>query len=191
MNLWLTIPIGERRQYLNNIIKESNIPPERIVIVNTFDNVPIPDVHNIYDHGDINIHRWWNKGIEFAKSAGAKYVAVLNDDLVLNDDPLNKIARLMEESSATLGYPVPHTGNISGYCFVLNVEHNILPNESYRWWYGDNDLWNQAMKLGGTIGAAASVKHLHGNELTSNSPELLALASKDKEVYMSRTDSNE
>jgi hypothetical protein len=26
MNLWLTIPVGERRQYLDDIIKESNIP---------------------------------------------------------------------------------------------------------------------------------------------------------------------
>jgi hypothetical protein len=186
MNLWLTIPVGERRQYLDDIIKESNIPPERIVIVNTFDNTPTPHVHNIYDHGEINIHRWWNRGIEFAKSAGADYVAVLNDDLILNDDPLNKIARLMEESGATLGYPVPHSGKISGYCFVLNLEHGIMPDESYRWWYGDDDLWNQAKKLSGVIGAAASVVHLHGNELTSNSPKLLALASEDRIVHMSR-----
>lgn len=187
MNLWLTIPVGERRQYLNEIIKESNIPPERIVIVNTFDDTPTPDVHNIYDHGEINIHRWWNVGMYFAKQHGADYVAVLNDDLLLSDDPLNKIARLMEETGATLGYPVPHSGKISGYCFVLNLEHGIIPNESYRWWCGDDDLWNQAKKLGGVIGAAASVKHLHGNELTSNSPELMALANQDKKLYLHKS----
>jgi len=186
MNLWLTIPVGERRQYLDDIIKESNIPPEQIVIVNTFDNTPTPHVNNIYDHGEINIQRWWNVGIHFAKQNGADYVAVLNDDLVLSDDPLNKIARLMEESGATLGYPVPHTGHISGYCFVLNLKHGILPNESYRWWYGDNDLWNQAEELGGLIGAAASVRHLHGNELTSNSPKLMALADEDRTLHLSR-----
>ena len=186
MNLWLTIPTGERRQYLDDIIKESNIPPERIVIVNTFNNIPIPQVHNIYDHGNINIHRWWNKGIEFAKSAGADYIAILNDDLVLSDDPLNKIVKLMEETGATLGHPVPHSGKISGYCFVLNLKHDIMPDESYRWWYGDDDLWNQAKKLNGIIGAAASVKHLHGNELTNNSPKLMELASADRKLYLSK-----
>ena len=187
MSLWLTIPVGERRQYLDDIIKESNIPLERIVIVNTFDDTPTPGVNNIYDHGEINIHRWWNVGIHFAKQHGAKYIAVLNDDLLLSDDPLNKIARLMDESGATLGYPVPHSGKISGYCFVLNLEHDIMPDESYRWWYGDDDLWNQAKKLSGVIGAAASVVHLHGNELTSNSPELLELTSKDRLVHLSRS----
>ena len=186
MNLWLTIPVGERRKYLKKIIEDSNIPNERIVIVNTFDNTPTPYVHNIYDHGEINIHRWWNKGIHFAKHRGAEYMAVLNDDLVLSDDPLNKIAKLMEETGATLGHPVPHSGHMSGYCFVLNLKHGILPDESYRWWFGDNDLWDQAKKLGGVIGASAHVKHLHGNELTSNSPKLLALAEDDKKLYLSR-----
>jgi hypothetical protein len=183
MSLWLTIPVGERRNYLEDIIKESNIPPERIVIVNTFDNTPTPYVHNIYDHGEINIHRWWNKGIHFARHRGAKYVAVLNDDLVLSNDPLNAITKVMEDTGATLGYPVPHNGNICGYCFVLNLDHGILPNESYRWWYGDNDLWDQAKRLGGTVGALANVNHLHGNELTSNNIKLMALANEDKKLY--------
>ena len=191
MNLWLTIPVGERRQYLDNIIKESNIPPERIVIVNTFDSIPTPHVHNIYDHGEINIHRWWNRGIEFAKSAGADYIAVLNDDLVLSDDPLNKIAKLMEETNATLGHPVPHSGHLSGYCFVLNLKHKIIANESYRLWFGDNDLWDQAKKLSGVIGALANVKHLHGNELTSNNPKLMALASEDKKLYLQKKQDND
>jgi len=186
MNLWLTIPTGERRQYLDDIIKDSNIPHERIVIVNTFDKTPTPYVHNIYDHGEINIHRWWNKGIHFAKHRGAEYMAILNDDVLLSNDPLNKIAKVMEETGATLGHPVPHSGKISGYCFVLNLKHNILADESYRWWFGDDDLWNQAKKLGGVIGASANVKHLHGNELTSNSPKLMALVSADKKLHLSR-----
>jgi hypothetical protein len=183
MSLWLTIPVGQRREYLDDIIKESNLPPEQIVIVNTFDKTPTPYVHNIYDHGEINIHRWWNKGIHFAKHRGAKYVAVLNDDLMLSDDPLNKIAKAMEENDATLGHPIPHSGHISGYCFVLNVQHNILPNEDYRWWFGDNDLWNQAGKLGGIIGVPSKVRHIHGNELTSNSSKLMELAQQDKKLY--------
>ena len=183
MSLWLTIPVGERRQYLDDIIRESKIPPEKIVIVNTVMHKPVKNVNNIYDFNEINIHRWWNKGIEFAKSNGAKYVAVLNDDLILKDDPLNKIVKAMEKSGATLGHPVPHTGHISGYCFILNVEHDISPNESYRWWFGDNDLWNQANKNNGVIGVPVDIKHIHANELTSSSKKLIELANEDKKLY--------
>jgi len=103
--------------------------------------------------------------------------------LVLSDDPLNKIAQAMEESDATLGHPIPHTDNICGYCFVLNLDHGILPNESYRWWFGDNDLWDQANRLNGIIGVPANVSHLQGNKLTSNNIRLMALANEDKKLY--------
>jgi hypothetical protein len=121
-NLWLTIPTGNRSQYLEDIINNSGIPRERIVIVHTVESESIDGVHNLWDLGEINIHRWWNRGINFAKEHGAKYVAVLNDDLVLEDNPLNTIANAMEETKSAIGFPYPHTGHICGYCYILNVE---------------------------------------------------------------------
>jgi GT2 family glycosyltransferase len=185
-DLWLTIPTGGRNQYLEDIIKESRIPRDRVVIVNTDGNKLLKGVNNLWDFDRFNIHRWWNKGINFAKERGAKYVAVLNDDLMLEDNPLNAIANAMDETKAAIGFPYPHTGHICGYCFVLDVTTGLAPDESYRWWFGDNDLYLRASKLGGAIGVMAKVRHLHGNELTSTNPKLLALTEKDKELFYSR-----
>lgn len=185
-DLWLTIPTGNRRQYLDDIIKESGIPKDRIVIVHTVESEPIEGVHNLWDFDEVNIHRWWNRGINFAKERGARYVAVLNDDLALEDNPLNQIAHSMYQNDAVLGFPYPHTGHICGYCFVLDLTYGIQPDESYRWWFGDNDLYLRASKIGKAIGVLAMVRHLHGNELTSTNPKLLALTEKDKELFYSR-----
>jgi GT2 family glycosyltransferase len=185
-DLWLTIPTGGRDQYLEDIVDNSGIPRERIVIVNTDANKLLEGVHNLWDFDEVNIHRWWNKGINFAKERGAKYVAVLNDDLALEDNPLNTIANAMEETKSAIGFSYPHTGHICGYCYILNVETGLMPDESYRWWFGDNDLYLRAKKFGGSVGVLAKVRHLHGNELTSINHKLLAQTEEDKKLFYSR-----
>jgi hypothetical protein len=185
-DLWLTIPTGNRGQYLEDIVNNSNIPRDRIVIVNTDANKLLDGVHNLWDFNEVNIHRWWNKGINYAKERGAKYVAVLNDDLALEDNPLNTIANAMEETKSAIGFPYPHTGHICGYCYILNVETGLMPDESYRWWFGDNDLYLRAKNLGGSVGVLAKVRHLHGNELTSINHKLLAQTEEDKKLFYSR-----
>jgi hypothetical protein len=185
-DLWLTIPTGGRDQYLEDIVNNSGIPRERIVIVNTDANKLLEGVHNLWDFDEVNIHRWWNRGINFAKERGAKYVAVLNDDLALEDNPLNTIANAMEETKSVIGFPYPHTGHICGYCYILNVETGLMPDESYRWWFGDNDLYLRSKKFGGAVGVLAKVRHLHGNELTSINHKLLAQTEEDKKLFYSR-----
>jgi hypothetical protein len=185
-DLWLTIPTGGRDQYLEDIVNNSGIPRERIVIVNTDANKLLEGVHNLWDFDEVNIHRWWNRGINFAKERGAKYVAVLNDDLALEDNPLNTIANAMEETKSAIGFPYPHTGHICGYCYILNVETGLMPDEGYRWWFGDNDLYLRSKKFGGAVGVLAKVRHLHGNELTSINHKLLAQTEEDKKLFYSR-----
>lgn len=180
LNIWMTIPTGTRREYLADIIKESQLSPERIVIVHTVESEPIPEVHNIWDLNEINIHRWWNKGIDYAVERGAEYVAVLNDDLRLKDNPINKIASAMNKSGHSLGIPYPFTGAICGYCFVINVKDKIRPDERFRWWYGDNDLYIQAEKKNGILPVIVKIKHIEPNKLTSNSPSLMKLTEQDK-----------
>ncbi len=58
----------------------------------TVESEPIEGVNNIWDLDPVNIHRWWNRGIDVARTFGADYIAVLNDDVVLKNNPINKIA---------------------------------------------------------------------------------------------------
>lgn len=182
-NLWVVIPTGERRTYLQDIIDNCGVPGDKIVIVQTKDLEPIDGVGNLYlTNKEINIYHWWNEGIKWAMERGATHVAVLNDDLKLVDNPLQKILEVMVAEDATIGHPLPASSDPCGYCFILNLEHGILPDEGYKWWYGDNDLYERARKV---IGVKARVVHLHPNEVTSSSPELMALTRADKERYYS------
>lgn len=180
-NLWITIPTGTRNTYLPAIIDNAGISKKQIVIVHTAKNEHIKGgVHNIFDLDEINIHRWWNKGIYYAMARGARYVAVLNDDVELADDPLDKIVEAMYWSNATIGIPYPFTGHIAGYAWVLDTTHKIFPDENFRWWYGDDDLFRRANKI---VAVPCKIRHMEANKLTSSNPELMELTKKDKEYY--------
>ena len=113
-DLWIVIPTADRHQYLESIFENSLIPRNQIVIVRTTSGEEIPQVHNIWDLEDFNIHRWWNKGINFAQEHGAKFVAVLNDDVQIAKGSLQNIVFAMKDSGADLGYPEPCFSDICG-----------------------------------------------------------------------------
>jgi hypothetical protein len=183
LNIWMTIPTGTRRQYLADIINESQISPEKIVIVHTVESEPIEGVNNVWDLDPVNIHRWWNRGIDIARTFGADYIAVLNDDLRLKNNPINKIAYGMKELKGTLGYPLPYSGHLPGYCWVLDIKSNIRADENFRWWYGDDDIRLKAKEIGEVVYIPAEVEHLHGNHLTSINEDLMQLTVADKEYF--------
>jgi len=181
LDIWLTIPTGTRRQYLADIINESQISPEKIVIVHTVESEPIEGVNNVWDLDPVNIHRWWNRGIDIARTFGADYIAVLNDDLRLKNNPINKIANKMRDTKSIVGYPVPNIG--IGYCWVLDIKSNIRADENFRWWYGDDDIRRKAELQGEIIYVPAEVEHLHPNHLTSANEDLMKLTVADKEYF--------
>ena len=184
LNIWLTIPSGDRRQYLPEIIKESQIPLNKIVIVHTVESEPIEGVNNIWDLEPVNIHRWWNHGIDMARTSGADYIAVLNDDLILRNNPINKIANRMYNTKSVLGYPVPNIG--IGYCWVLDIKSNIRADENFRWWYGDDDIRMQATILGEVIYVPVEVNHLHPNQLTFDNKDLMELTKADEILFKTK-----
>jgi hypothetical protein len=184
LDIWLTIPSGDRRQYLPDIIKESQIPLNKIVIVHTVESEPIDGVNNIWDLEPVNIHRWWNRGIDMARESNADYIAVLNDDLILKNNPINKIANRMHDTKSVIGYPVPNIG--IGYCWVLDIKSNIRADENFKWWYGDNDIRMQATILGEVIYVPVEVNHLHPNQLTSDNKDLMELTKADEILFKTK-----
>jgi len=184
LDIWLTIPSGDRRQYLPDIIKESQIPLNKIVIVHTVKSEPIKGVNNIWDLEPVNIHRWWNHGIDMARENNADYIAVLNDDLILKNNPINKIANRMHNTKSVIGYPVPNIG--IGYCWVLDIKSNIRADENFKWWYGDDDIRMQATILGEVIYVPVEVNHLHPNQLTSDNKDLMELTKADEILFKTK-----
>lgn len=185
-NLWLVIPTGARTQYLQEIFMQSHIPDNRRILVRTIPDDPIPNAINLNYTGEFNIQKWWNFGIKYAIANGAKYVAVLNDDVELSDDPLNQIVKVMQAVNAPLGYPFPFLGHVCGYCWVIDTQSPIRPDENYVWWYGDRDLDLQARLNGGVVHVPAKVKHLHGNQLTQDNQSLIELTKQDEELFFKK-----
>jgi hypothetical protein len=190
LKVWLTIPSGTRRQYLEDIIKDSQLPLDQIVIVHTVESEPIEGVRNVWDLDPPNIHRWWNTGIDIARANGGEYIAVLNDDLILKDNPINKIVQGMKEEGAVLGYPYPHSGNgatkSAGYCWVLDLSSGLRTDETYRWYFGDDDLLLQVLGLGKAVYVPAEVVHLHGVVGTAKSQYLQQLTVLDKKYFIEK-----
>jgi hypothetical protein len=186
LKVWLTIPTGKPRGYLQNIIKDSQIPLDQIVIVHTIESEPIEGVRNVWDLDPPNIQRWWNRGIDIARANGGDYIAVLNDDLLLENNPINTIAQAMKDNDAIIGYPHPHSGNglthVAGYCWVLDLKSGLRTDETLRWYFGDDDMLLQAIAIGKVINVPAVVHHLHGVEKTNSSKYLITLAKIDQ-VY--------
>lgn len=110
------------------------------------------------DYGPPNIHRWWNRGIDYAELYGADIVIVVNDDIVCHE-PLTKLAAAIRATGATLAQPA--TPAMTGWCFALNLAHGIRPDDRYQWWFGDNDLWLRAKREGkGVVSVPVAIQHL-------------------------------
>lgn len=191
---------GDHPELLRAIVAASGLPPERIVIVDTRRGVlseamreasplPMPDlglpgVTVVEDAGPLNIHRWWNAGVDVLAKQGCTHAAVLNDDLVISPDTLPRLWRGM--GSATLALATDD-GTPSGHLFMLNLTHGVRPDESYRWYCGDLQLIADAEQARGVVRVPEAWHlHMHPTEATEVSSVLRELAAADDALYDSR-----
>ena len=190
-DVWVTVPTAGR-ETLTEAIDSTGIPRDRIVLVATAPGADLPDgCHVVEDLGEINIHRWWNTGIDYAAARGATHVLVINDDVLTDADAVQSLLDEMVRTGAAIASPgggglfVGHVGEmravINGACWLLDLSTDLRPDEGYRWWFGDNDLdFRARVDFGGLVSVPCYFEHLHANELTAQSPELQALADRDR-----------
>jgi GT2 family glycosyltransferase len=111
------------------------------------------------------IHRMWNDGLD--RLADCDYVAMLNDDIRILPGTLPFMARVLDKHlEVGIVYPdirVPFAslptevrleetegswgrGGMTGFCFMFRPGPKF--DESYQWWYGDDDF-EERMRLSG------------------------------------------
>lgn len=182
----LVIPTrGDHPDLLRGIIAAAGLPPERVVVVDTGATLSDADLPatKVCDLGPVNIHRWWNAGIDLLAERGCTHAAVLNDDVMITPDTLPRMFRAI--GLATLA--LLDDGGPSGHCWMLNLGHGVRPDESYRWYAGDLQLIADAAQARGVVRVPdAWCAHLHATEATEADPELMALAAADDALYDSR-----
>lgn len=100
---------------------------------------------------DHSLHQMWNMGMDYF-SKSPNYLAIINDDVVLTDKALDKVATLLfEDPSIGLVSPwsdinfkdkFANTTGFAGFCMVLNNElsKKWRFDERMKWWFGDTDI---------------------------------------------------
>ena len=198
--LFLTIPTaGSHLDLLLGLIESSGLPREQVVIVQTRPEVPLPrGLVVLKEFGPPNIQRWWKIGIEESITRGASVVAVLNDDVSIPTGSLQRLAQELKRSGATIASPsrppkrdrvykrplVPYEPRLWGCYWLLDVSKGLMPDTSYSWWFGDNDLDIRARRdYSGVLNFDVPYEHFFPGEGTGRSPELQKLVEQDTRRY--------
>lgn len=180
-NTWVVVPVGARHKYLEQLVGILSKYKGRIVFVNNYSPYPVFDgVHHIEDFEEINIHRWWNTGIDFAKKNGAKYVAVLNDDLVFDSSLIFDMVVAMKKGD----YEVSSAMGNLGVFWIIDSDSDIRADENLRWWCGDGDIFRQAKIKNKLLNYETNkLYHLEHNAQTSENDELRRIGQEDLKKY--------
>lgn len=99
---------------------------------------------------ELNIHKWWNHGLNVGSALWPGPCIVANDDVEIGPDTLHRMAAPILEGAA-LSYVdppwAPRITPISGWLFGIDPDQ-IRPDESFAWWYGEHDLELRARAAG-------------------------------------------
>lgn len=145
---------------------------------------PQEKVYKFWDSGDINISRWWNRGIDWARwmanrqGADDFFLAVLNDDAVPYEGWMNLVVGHMDALGAAAGCtgsvtsyvlhqqpgPVGLWTRMTGWAFVLRGNSGVRANQNLKWYFSDDYVDWTARELGGMVMVpGAPVDHRHPN----------------------------
>jgi hypothetical protein len=183
-NTWVVVPVGSRHNYLEQLVSILDQYKERIVFVNNHEPYPFFDgVHHIEDFEEINIHRWWNRGIEFAKANGAKYVAVINDDVLFDASLISDMVTAMDKGN----YEVSSAMGNLGIFWIIDTDSQIRADEDLKWWCGDGDIFRQAKIKNKLLNFNTNkLHHLEHNVQTSENEYLRKLGQEDLTKYRAK-----
>jgi hypothetical protein len=208
-NLYAVIPSGNRPSCLGNLTHDLvHYSDVRVVIVDTgYDRINInhPRITVLQGRGPINIQRWWNTGLKhvYGLQDGSDdefTVAVLNDDLRVPPRFVEQLDVNIQRENAAAACPAPgmrtaafkvdqrgNTLRMLGYAFALRGSLRLEADESFGWWYGDNDLDWRCRDLGGVVhvgGAWEGFAHLYPDSTTVG--ELAEQAGRDRETFVKK-----
>lgn len=195
LKIAVTVPTrGDHPDLLERLVAACGVEREAFIVVRTAPIDPPLGASSLDDFGPINIHRWWNAGLDAAQQLGADYCAVINDDIAVGEGTIEALAGAAHRSGAAIAAPgtryrlmrdrYPVRPALLGSLWVLDLRCRLRPDEGFRWWFGDNDLDIRARRdFGGLVTVPVSYQHLHASESTDTSPTLQALARQDEETF--------
>ena len=183
-NLWICIPTDGKSECLEQIGMNSGVSENRRLLIRTDDGPTILNWTNLWtnDSSNINIQKWWNFGIKHCLAGGGRYLALLNDDVIVQEGQLQNMLNEMLEQNAVMATTALDK-NGWGHAFLLDLNYQIFPDERFRWKFGDLDLWIRAKKMGRVVHTSIKIEHLRPNARTESSKELQLLDKADRKKF--------
>lgn len=178
---FVVIPTRFDRPWLDSLVKVCQSVATVVVVHTEPGHDPIPGTVSV--RSDVrNIQAWWNAGIDQCSGP----TLVLNDDLVVTAESLSALFDALEDADLVYVTGRQGTTPLSGWCFGLHPD-GIRPDEAFRWWFGDDDLYNRAVRDNLRIVALdlPDVIHVRTGP-TFPDPDLAVLAASDRLLYLER-----
>jgi len=161
--IYAIIPTGSRPLEYSNVLNWCDKNNITSITIATSDQAKQYSKGITIESNDLNISKWWNMGLDLAKSQNADIALILNDDVILPDNWLDQITEQLSKGySGVSGNRQSSNSKIAGYAFGLNLKDNIRADENLVWWYGDDDIQKQCeAKNGFYIIPGLNVKNLY------------------------------
>lgn len=181
--LWLIIPVGPRLKYIDNVVKDSQLTPDRIIIVKDKQTRNISGAINLERPNILNIQIWWQIGIDYAEEKGAQYVAILSDDVKILPGQLQKMLQELVQSKVAMISSKVSSKYGWGHAFIIDLKSGLRPDTRFSWYYGDYDLKYQAQRKGGFRTSTQEIEHLEPGNITRECKDLEEIVIKDLEKF--------
>lgn len=208
VEIWSVITTHNRHSMLHGLLE--CLDRDRTVVIDHASTPPVKVncAQLIRVDGPLNLSALWNLGLDtVAELAPPGYaVAVLNDDLLLPEGTLERLAEAVVAEGASIafpdvfghlaagevqvrrGQPGPHNlyTRMTGFCFLLAPGCPLRLDEELAFWYGDDDLEWRAIAENGTVRVGGlALQHLAPNEAVGN-PALAEQAGKDRDTFIAK-----
>lgn len=213
---YAVIATHNKHENLYKLIETLSLSTEAIVVIDNASKVPltkflrdkkdIPNLHIVEDgEQPPNLSRLWNVGLKLVGSLCKTRewnVAVLNDDLQVEETWLPSLAYYLRQSNAAVAYgdqfnrnlpetqlftqakPISLYDRMCGYAHVSRGELGIRFDETMRWWYSDDDYdWTCRQHGGSLLVPGHAVTHHTPGESTNASVALSTQAGIDRETF--------
>jgi hypothetical protein len=191
-------------------------PPQLQRLAEDADDSGMPAiiVPDVFGRGpDWSLYALWNAGLRVARETfGAQYVAFVNDDAELLPGSFATMRYALIAKRGEYGIVYPNTernyslrigsstditptegtwgeNGMTGFCFMVDTK--LVPfgfDESYRWWYGDDDFEARVRHLGLLVGRieALPIRHSPNGSASRAMAALGPMIDADRALWTAR-----
>lgn len=181
-DVWAVIPT-QGRPVFREAIKAAADQCARVIVVSNggFEMDETSGVTVVPDSGPVNIHRWWNTGLDLVPDDA--HALVINDDCILGPGAVGRLVESLERTESELVYPY-YGGRFAGWCWLMAAGSVLRADEDFVWWYGDDDLVRRARNPLSVMWV--NLEHRYPNVMTNTTPALEAQTAVDAETYRAK-----